>query len=81
MAATVATPLERYIGIIADVAEITSESTVGVTRISLQFNLNHSLDGAARKRMVTALGRSCAGRWRRGVLPRALWPSASSAPR
>ena len=37
MAATVATPLERYIGIIADVAEITSESTVGVTRISPQL--------------------------------------------
>jgi multidrug efflux pump len=54
MAATVATPLERYLGIIADVAEMTSESTVGITRISLQFNLNPSLDGAARKRMVTA---------------------------
>jgi hypothetical protein len=58
--ATVATPLERYLGIIADVAEMTSESTVGITRISLQFNLKRSLDGAARKRMVTALGRSCA---------------------
>ena len=56
MAATAATPLERYLGIIADVAEMTSESTVGIARISLQFNLNRSLDGAARKRMVTALG-------------------------
>jgi hypothetical protein len=63
-------PLERSIGIIADVAEITSESTVGVTRISLQFNLNHSLDGAARKRMVTALGRSCAGAGGGGVFCR-----------
>jgi hypothetical protein len=80
--ATVATLLERYLGIIADVAEMTSESTVGITRISLQFNLNRSLAGASRKRMVTALGRSCAGAGgRRGVLPRALWPSASSAPR
>ena len=48
MAATVATPLERHLGIIADVAEMTSESTVGITRITLQFNLNRSLDGAAR---------------------------------
>ena len=70
MAATVATPLERYLGIIADVAEMTSESTVGITRISLQFNLNHSLDGAARKRMVTALGRSCAGAGGGGVFCR-----------
>src|SRR6516165_8958025 len=48
MAATVATPLERHLGIIADVAEMTSESTVGITRITLQFSLNRSLDGAAR---------------------------------
>ena len=48
MAATVATPLERHLGIIADVAGMTSESTVGITRITLQFGLNRSLDGAAR---------------------------------
>jgi multidrug efflux pump len=48
MAATVATPLERHLGIIADVAEMTSESSVGITRITLQFSLNRSLDGAAR---------------------------------
>src|ERR1700751_5859564 len=48
MAATVATPLERHLGIIADVAEMSSESTVGRTNITLQFNLNRSLDGAAR---------------------------------
>jgi multidrug efflux pump len=48
MAATVATPLERHLGIIADVTEMTSESTVGSTRITLQFSLNRSLDGAAR---------------------------------
>jgi multidrug efflux pump len=48
MAATVATPLERHLGIIANVAEMTSESTVGITRITLQFSLNRSLDGAAR---------------------------------
>ena len=48
MAATVATPLERHLGIIADVAEMTSQSTVGQTRITLQFGLNRNIDGAAR---------------------------------
>ena len=48
MAATVATPLERHLGIIADVTGISSESTVGITRITLQFSLNRSLNGAAR---------------------------------
>ncbi|MBV8334755.1 MAG: efflux RND transporter permease subunit, partial [Alphaproteobacteria bacterium] len=48
MAATVATPLERHLGIIADVVWMGSESTVGRTNITLQFNLNRSLDGAAR---------------------------------
>jgi multidrug efflux pump len=48
MAATVATPLERHLGIIADVSEMTSSSTVGTTRITLQFGLNRSIDGAAR---------------------------------
>jgi multidrug efflux pump len=48
MAATVATPLERHLGIIADVAGMNSESTVGRTKITLQFTLNRSLDGAAR---------------------------------
>jgi multidrug efflux pump len=48
MAATVATPLERHLGIIADVSEMTSQSTVGHTRITLQFGLNRNIDGAAR---------------------------------
>ena len=47
MAATVATPLERHLGIIADVTGMSSESTVGITRITLQFSLNRSLNGAA----------------------------------
>src|SRR5580704_2651501 len=38
MAATVATPLERHLGIIADVTGMSSESTVGITRITLQFS-------------------------------------------
>jgi multidrug efflux pump len=48
MAATVATPLERHLGVIADVSEMTSQSTVGTTRITLQFSLSRNIDGAAR---------------------------------
>ena len=48
MAATVATPLERHLGIIADVTEMTSQSTVGQTSITLQFGLDRNIDGAAR---------------------------------
>ena len=48
MATTVATPLERHLGVIADVTEMTSQSTVGTTRITLQFGLNRNIDGAAR---------------------------------
>jgi multidrug efflux pump len=47
MAATVATPLERHLGIIADVVGMSSENMVGVTRITLQFGLKRSLNGAA----------------------------------
>ncbi len=48
MATTVATPLERHLGIIADVTEMTSESSVGSARIVLQFGLDRDIDGAAR---------------------------------
>ena len=48
MAATVAEPLERHLGTIADVTEMTSQSGVGSTRIVLQFGLNRNIDGAAR---------------------------------
>ena len=48
MASSVAAPLERHLGAIADVAEMTSQSSVGTTRITLQFDLNRSIDGAAR---------------------------------
>ncbi len=48
MATTVATPLERHLGVIADVTEMTSSSTVGSTRITLQFGLDRNIDGAAR---------------------------------
>jgi len=48
MAATVATPLERALGSIAGVNEITSSSSLGNTRITLQFDLSRDIDGAAR---------------------------------
>lgn len=48
MATSVATPLERHLGQIADVSEMTSQSTIGRTRITLQFGLNRDIDGAAR---------------------------------
>ena len=48
MAATVAMPLERSLGRIAGVSEMTSQSTLGATRITLQFELNRNIDGAAR---------------------------------
>ncbi|HJU19844.1 MAG TPA: efflux RND transporter permease subunit [Stellaceae bacterium] len=48
MATAVATPLERHLGVIADVTEMTSQSTVGSARITLQFGLDRDIDGAAR---------------------------------
>ncbi len=48
MAATVATPLERSLGRIAGVTEITSSSSLGSTSITLQFDLNRDINGAAR---------------------------------
>src|SRR3984957_11617838 len=48
VAVTVASPLERHLGQIADVTEMTSSSTVGAVRITLQFGLNRDINGAAR---------------------------------
>ncbi|MCC6610652.1 MAG: multidrug efflux RND transporter permease subunit [Burkholderiales bacterium] len=47
MAATVATPLERQLGRIAGVTEITSSSSLGATRIILQFELDRDINAAA----------------------------------
>ncbi len=49
MASSVATPLERRLGTIADVTEMTSRSSTGSTRITLQFGLDRDIDGAARE--------------------------------
>jgi multidrug efflux pump len=48
MASTVATPLERALGRIAGITEMTSSSSLGSTRITLQFELSRNIDGAAR---------------------------------
>ena len=48
MASSVATPLERQFGHIASVTEMTSSSSIGSTQITLQFDLNRNIDGAAR---------------------------------
>jgi multidrug efflux pump len=48
MAATVAAPLERHLGEIAGLNEMTSVSSLGSTRISLQFDLGRSIEGAAQ---------------------------------
>ncbi|THC46162.1 efflux RND transporter permease subunit [Massilia sp. Mn16-1_5] len=49
MASSVATPLERRLGTIAGVNEMTSNSGSGSTRVSLQFDLNRKIDAAARE--------------------------------
>src|SRR3954470_8976001 len=49
MATSVATPLERRLGVIAGVNEMTSNSGNGSTRISLQFDLTRKIDAAARE--------------------------------
>lgn len=48
MAATIATPLERSLGAIAGVTEMTSSSSLSSTRITLQFDLSRDINGAAR---------------------------------
>src|SRR5579859_6340296 len=47
MAASVATPLERQLGHIAGITEMTSSSSLGGTNITMQFDLSRNIDGAA----------------------------------
>src|SRR5450432_4690923 len=49
MAATVATPLERALGRIAGITEMTSSSTLGSANVTLQFELTRDINGAARE--------------------------------
>src|SRR5277367_2875485 len=48
VATSVASPLERHLGQIADVTEMTSQSGIGQTRVTMQFGLNRDIDGAGR---------------------------------
>jgi multidrug efflux pump len=48
LATSIATPLERQLGHIAGITEMTSASSLGQTRIILQFDLSRNIDGAAR---------------------------------
>jgi len=48
MATSVATPLERQLGLIAGITQITSSSTLGSTGVILQFDLSRNINGAAR---------------------------------
>src|ERR1700688_3073793 len=48
MAASVATPLERQLGQIAGVTQMTSFSALGATSITIQFDLNRNIDLAAQ---------------------------------
>ena len=48
MANSVAAPLERHLGQIADITEMSSQSSLGNTRITIQFGLDRDIDGAAR---------------------------------
>ena len=60
MAATVATPLERQFGQIAGVAQMSSVNSLGSTVVTLQFDLNRNIDGAAQdvQAAITAAGSS-----------------------
>ena len=49
MASTVATPLERSLGRIAGVTDMTSTSSLGNTTVIVQFDLSKDIDGAARE--------------------------------
>nr|WP_145545146.1 efflux RND transporter permease subunit [Variovorax boronicumulans] len=49
MASSVATPLERRLGVIPGVNEMTSTSSTGSTRVTLQFDLDRNIDSAARE--------------------------------
>ena len=65
MASSVATPLERALGTIAGVNEISSQSSQGSTRINIQFDLGKNIDSAARE-VQAAINAS------RSLLPSAL---------
>ena len=60
VATSVAEPLERHLGQIADVTEMTSQSAIGQAHITLQFDINRDIDGAARD-VQAAINASASG--------------------
>ena len=48
MATSIASPLERQLGLIAGITQMTSSSVLGVSQINIQFDLSRNIDGAAR---------------------------------
>src|ERR1700748_879871 len=60
MAATVATPLEQQFGQIAGVTQLTSVSVLGTSVVTIQFDLNRNIDGAAQdvQAAITAAGKT-----------------------
>src|SRR5262245_22258552 len=50
MAASVAGPIERQLSTIAGISSMTSVSSLGLTQITIQFDLNRNIDGAALDR-------------------------------
>src|SRR4051794_18436732 len=47
MAASVASPIERQLSTIAGISSMTSSSSLGTSQITIQFDLNRNIDGAA----------------------------------
>src|SRR5947199_8323783 len=47
MAASVAAPIERQLSTIAGISSLTSSSSLGITSITIQFDLTRNIDGAA----------------------------------
>ena len=63
MAATIATPLERTLGRIAGVSEITSSSSLGSTRIAIQFDLSRNIHDAGND-VQAGINATRANAWR-----------------
>jgi len=77
MASAVTTPLERQFGRIAGVTQMTSASTLGSSTITLQFDLDRNIDGAARD--VQAAINAAAGQLPAGLPTKPSWRKTNPA--
>src|SRR5579862_9029742 len=77
MASAVTTPLERQLGRIAGITEMTSTSTLGATSITLQFDLDRDIDGAGRD--VQAAINAAAGQLPAGLPTRPFYRKTNPA--